>query len=573
MKHRTSFCRLTALGALAAGLCIGANPQGARAAEKPSAAEALIYSTMPSTTAHRPEMTMDGDPSSYYKSTYGMDDGDDFLVLLSHPISVNSLKIVTGDADGVDLLTDGFVETSPDGVTYTKAASFDNAGVASASLGGKSVIAVKIRLNPHAGIPSLLIREISLDSPSKITHVAIGPGRGFVDTSQAPDVADWAARAEKQLESFWSDTAALLYTDGFITPNMVNIVYRTGPGVTDVAATGGGVMTVNAKWCREHPDDTGLTVHETAHVVQAMAGYDPVWLIEGTADYIRWVKFEPQNFHPRINVQKSTYHDAYQTSATFLAWCELHYDRGLVTKLNRATRYGNYKNDMFKQYCGKDVDTLWAEFIEDYKKDPINIITPPVAPADRPRTLPVVKAGTSVAVDLSSAFDVQGIAKDGSSFPANEGTDGGGAAYSASLLGTSQTWKDVKFTIGPPNAPDIVSAKGNVIAAPAGTYSSIWLLGTAVDGNKVAQTFTVTYSDGSTQELAQNLSDWFKPQGYAGENRAVKTVYRNLGDGTKDPRPFFVYSYGFSLDAGKTVKSITLPNSPSVKLLAITLAN
>ena len=518
-------------------------------------------------------MAIDGDPASYFKSTYGMDDGDDFLVLLSRPIPVKSLKIVTGDPDGLDPVTDGFVETSPDGVAYAKAASFDDMGIASAALGGKPVSAIRIRLNPHGGMPALLIREIAIDSPAKITHVALGPGRGFVDTSQAPDVADWAQRAEKQLESFWPDTAALLYSDGFITPNMVNIVYRTGPGVTDVAATGGGVMTVNAKWCREHPNDTGLTVHETAHVIQAMASYDPVWLIEGTADYIRWVKFEPQNFHPRINVQRSTYHDAYQTSATFLAWCELHYDSCLVTKLNRAIRFGTYKNDLFKTYCGKDVDTLWTEFIAAYKADPINVITPPVAAADRPRSLPAVTAGTSVPVDLSPAFDTLGIAKDGSSFPATEGTDGGGAAYPADLLGASQTWKDVKFTLGPPNSLDIASCKGNVIAAPAGSYSSIWLLGTAVDGNKVAQTFTVTYADGTAQDLAQNVSDWFQPQGYPGENRAIKTAYRNMADGTKDPRPFFAYAYGFSLDAHKTVKSITLPDSPTVKILAITLAN
>ena len=153
----------------------------------------------------------------------------------------------------------------------------------------------------------------------------------------------------------------------------------------------------------------GLTVHETAHVVQAYSTYNPVWLVEGIADYIRWVKFEPENFRLRINVQKSTYHDSYRTTATFLAWCELHYDSTLVTKLSRAVRFGTYSNDLFKTYCGKDVDTLWSEFVAAYQADPVNIITTPIAAADRPRALPAGRAGSSVPVDLSAAFNSTGI--------------------------------------------------------------------------------------------------------------------------------------------------------------------
>ena len=186
---------------------------------------------------------------------------------------------------------------------------------------------MRIHLNPNASVPALVIREIALGSRVPVARTLLGPGRGFIDLSQAaPDqmagLPDWADRAEKQMESFWPDTAALLYTDKFLTPNMVNVVYKTGPDVTGVAATGGGVMTVNTAWCKGHPDDTGLTVHETAHVIQAYPSYNPVWLIEGIADYVRWIRFEPQNYHPRINVQTATYHDSYRTTATFLAWCE-----------------------------------------------------------------------------------------------------------------------------------------------------------------------------------------------------------------------------------------------------------
>ncbi len=569
-----SWWRGLALSLAAVSLLGGVVGGGVRAEEKtPATVEALLYTTMPSTMVHRPEMAMDGDANSYFKSVYGMGDGDDFLVLLSQAIPVQSLHIVTGDTDGQDALTEGRVETSEDGSHYTRAAAFDSKGVANASLDNKLVRSFRIRLNSRRGIPALLVREITVQSPVKISHIQLGPSRGFADLSEAPDLAVWAQKAELQMEAFWLDTAALLYSDRFLTPNMVNVVYRTGPGVTDVAATGGGVMTVNSAWCRQHPEDTGLTVHEMAHVVQSMSAYNPVWLIEGVADYVRWIKFEPENYHVRINARTATYHDSYRTTATFLAWCELHYDNRLVTHLNHDIRFGKYTNEKFKQYCGKDVDTLWSEFIAAYQADPAHIITPPIALADRPRTLPAVQAGSSVAVSLASAVNTNGFTKDGDRPKGTEGFDGEGAVYSATLLGAIPTSKGVEFHVGPDNAPNVVSCKGGTVALPAGKYASLWLLGSAVEGNQMAQALTVTYTDGTTETLSQNFSDWFLPQGFAGESRAVKMAYRTLATGDKDARPFYVYSYGFQLDHTKTVKSLTLPNNPNVKILAISVAN
>ncbi|MCW3099553.1 MAG: hypothetical protein JWL77_5171 [Chthonomonadaceae bacterium] len=563
-----------ALSLAAAGLLFVNSARRVLADDKtPTSVEALLYTTMPSTSAHRPEMAMDGDEKSYFRSAYGMSDGDDFLVLLSQAIPVQSLHVVTGDTDGEDALTEGRIETSGDGSHYTRAASFDSKGVANASLDNKLVRSFRIRLNSRRGLPALLVREITIQSAVKIGHVQLGPGRGFIDLSEAPDLAVWAQKAELQMESFWLDTAALLYSDGFLTPNMVNVVYRTGPNVTPVAATGGGVMTVNSAWCRQHPEDTGLTVHETAHVIQSMSAYNPVWLIEGVADYIRWIKFEPENYRVRINARTATYHDSYRTTATFLAWCELHYDNRLVTHFNHDVRFGKYTNARFKQYCGKDVDTLWAEFIAAYQADPVHIITPPVALADRPRPLPIVQPGSSVSVDLTSAFNTTGFVKDGESLRGTAGFDGEGAVYSATLLGSAPVSKGVTFKLGPANAADVVSCGGGTVNLPAGQYASLWLLGSAVEGNQMAQPLTVTYTDGTTETLSQNFSDWFLPQGFAGESRAVKMAYRNLANGAKDGRPFYVYSYGFQLDHTKTVKSLTLPNNPNIKILATSVAN
>jgi hypothetical protein len=373
------------------------------------------------------------------------------------------------------------------------------------------------------------------------------------------------------MEESWDDTAALLYTDKFIPPNAVNVVYKTGPNVTGVAATGGGVMTVNSAWCRGHPDDTGLTVHETSHVIQAYSAYDPVWLVEGIADYARWVRFEPEHFHPRINVKRATYHDSYQTTATFLGWCELHYDSRLVTKLSQDVRFGTYKTSLFQKYTGKDVDTLWSEFLAAYQADPAAILTPPVVPADKPRVLPAVRPGSGTPVDLSAQYNTVGIAHDGATFALTGGLDGGGVSYSGTLLGRSVVWKNVPFTLGPPDAPDVVSCRGQVVPLPSGRYAGLWLLATAINGGRRSQDLLVTYADGTTAALTQNFSDWYAPGRFPGETRAVSMPYRNNGDGTKDPRTFYAYSYGFNLDPAKTVRSLTLPADDSVKLLAVTL--
>lgn len=163
---------------LAASPLWAAPPRQAQGAQPP--VEALIYSTMASRWEHRPTMAMDGDPNTYFESTGGMDDGDDFLVLLSRAVPVESIRVATGDLEANDALNDAVLEVSSDASTYARAASFDKAGVADADLHGHPVSAVRIRMNRRAYAPKLAIREISIRSSMPISHVQYGPGRGFV---------------------------------------------------------------------------------------------------------------------------------------------------------------------------------------------------------------------------------------------------------------------------------------------------------------------------------------------------------------------------------------------------------
>jgi hypothetical protein len=180
-------------------------------------------------------------------------------------------------------------------------------------------------------------------------------------------------------------------------------------------------------------------------------------------------------------------------------------------------------------------------------------------------------SGTGTTVSLSSSFNLAGIYTDGTTFSATGGLDGVGTAYSANLLGTTVVWNGVNFAIGAANANNVVSSTGQVINLPAGSFISLNVLAAAVNGNQVSQTFTVTYTDNSTSTFTQSLSDWFTPQSYSGESVAMSMAYRDLSNGTTDPRTFSLYGYSFTLNSAKTVKSITLPNNANVKVVAVTL--
>ncbi|HLV81351.1 MAG TPA: basic secretory protein-like protein [Chthonomonadaceae bacterium] len=189
--------------------------------------------------------------------------------------------------------------------------------------------------------------------------------------SDAPQTRAWAEHARQLVTDWFPLICRFLSTQDFRPPRTVTLVFKKDLQVP--AYTAGSTITINGKWVTEHPDDFGMVIHELTHVIQAYPdkGDKPGWLVEGIADYIRFYRYEPDVPRPRINPQRATYHDAYRTTAAFLAWVMGRYDRTLVVRLDRALRTGTYSADMFQQVTGKSVDTLWAEFIQ--------TLPPPVA--------------------------------------------------------------------------------------------------------------------------------------------------------------------------------------------------
>ncbi len=183
-------------------------------------------------------------------------------------------------------------------------------------------------------------------------------------------------------------------------------------------------------------------------------------------------------------------------------------------------------------------------------------------------TYTITGTAPPVSVNLSTSANVHGLVNNGSPVSGG-GVDGSGHAYSHTLTGPSISWGGTTFTLG---AAGTANAVSNVtVALPPGLYSSLKLIGAAVNGNQANQTFTVNYTDGSSARIVQSMSDWRTPQQYAGESTALKMAYRLTASGATDAGPYYLYGYVLALDATKMLKSVTLPANRNVVVLAMTL--
>lgn len=179
--------------------------------------------------------------------------------------------------------------------------------------------------------------------------------------------------------------------------------------------------------------------------------------------------------------------------------------------------------------------------------------------------------GSGTLVDLSPAYNVYGIYTDGTPFSTG-GLDGVGFAFSTNLLTPWRNYDGNQFDFGPADQPDAVSGTAEPIMLPAGQFGKMLILGNGVEGNQMHQLITVTYTDGTSSRFERNFSDWFTPQDYPGEHKAVTMSYRDEASGGLDNRGnFYLYCYPFLLDSTKTVESLTLPNNRDLVMLAVTL--
>jgi fibronectin-binding autotransporter adhesin len=181
-----------------------------------------------------------------------------------------------------------------------------------------------------------------------------------------------------------------------------------------------------------------------------------------------------------------------------------------------------------------------------------------------------------VPADLSNAYNWTGITNNTDAFSGisamqSGGIDGDNHALSETLLGASKTVSGVTFDFGPSEASDVVVADGQTVDLPQAEFSAIDILATSVGTNTGTQTFTVTYSDGTTATFNQSMHLWTSSSTYSGESVALTMSYLNTSSGgTASGTDYYVYEYSFAVDPTKTVVSLTLPDNANIMLLAAT---
>lgn len=204
----------------------------------------------------------------------------------------------------------------------------------------------------------LLLPSVVLAAPEATEEAEL---QVKIDVTEVPELKDWAAQSEKLIREWHPKIAEMLSQEGFTPPTEVRVVFKKD--MDGVAHTIGNEITISGNWVKQHPEDTGMVIHELVHVEQAYRRGRPFWLVEGIADYIRFYKYEPETRLRGINAERQSYRDGYRTSAQFIAWLEKNHP-GFVKKANEAIRKHEYQNVMLHEMTGKNLEQLWTEFCE-----------------------------------------------------------------------------------------------------------------------------------------------------------------------------------------------------------------
>jgi hypothetical protein len=184
-----------------------------------------------------------------------------------------------------------------------------------------------------------------------------------IDASKVEDQRAWLEAAGKLVHDWYPYVTSLLASDIYKNPKVIRLVLQ--PSQDAPAYTVNDTITISGAWIKEHPDDFGMVIHELTHVVQQYpdSSTTPGWLVEGIADYVRWWRYEPDAPRPRIDVAKATYHDAYRTTAYWLAFIIHRYDARIVSVVDRDMKLKIDPMPEFQKLTGKTPDELWAEFV------------------------------------------------------------------------------------------------------------------------------------------------------------------------------------------------------------------
>ena len=175
------------------------------------------------------------------------------------------------------------------------------------------------------------------------------------------------------------------------------------------------------------------------------------------------------------------------------------------------------------------------------------------------------------------------------------GFDGSGGSLPAEMLPGKIAYDGIEFQLAPASAgqPNAVVAHGQQIALPAGKFQRLYLLAAAADGEQKA-VFRV--GDAPAELTVENwggyIGQWesriWNSRSRSGENRfsgfsgltpgyikrapvAWYSSHHHTAEGANDPYAY-AYLFAYAVEMPANAKTLTLPDSPNIRILAATVA-
>lgn len=134
--------------------------------------------------------------------------------------------------------------------------------------------------------------------------------------------------------------------------------------------------------------------------------------------------------------------------------------------------------------------------------------------------------------------------------------------------GATFTWPDVEA-----GRPDAVASRGQLIALE-GSGAQLAVLGSGLGRGGASGEFAINYTDGTTSTGTIGFGNWFSATPSFDEKVAYATDGRNTPAGYANANiKYGIYVATIDLDPGKTVESVLLPQSASLRIFDMTIAD
>jgi len=131
--------------------------------------------------------------------------------------------------------------------------------------------------------------------------------------------------------------------------------------------------------------------------------------------------------------------------------------------------------------------------------------------------------------------------------------------------------REASFKYGPDTdgAKNALSCAGQSITVERGRYIAVHAAVTATGGDEQPLALTFNYRDGSSETVTRTVADWNHLPG--GSDTVAVTSHLERGKDGDAVGPCSVWHVIFALNDMKDLVGITLPQSPKIKIFALTL--